>query len=139
LYSILDIRFFYNLHLILSVYLNWLTLDLRYWSKVWIVWIVWTLKTKLLIIFYTYWILIIVLLNLHHMHYTINDYASVILSGIRLNCFRNWTSCMIWIYGRDRINSYVGYPVGMNYINKNNIYVVKSHNLTSKNSLLCAY
>jgi hypothetical protein len=81
----------------------------------------------------------IVLFNLHHTHYTINIYTCVILSGIHLNCSRNWTSCVIWICGRYRINLCMGYPVGLNFIWKSNIYVVKGRNLTSKNGSLCAY
>jgi hypothetical protein len=42
-------------------------------------------------------------------HYAINIYACVILSGIRLNYFHNWTSYAVWICGRYRINSYMGY------------------------------
>jgi hypothetical protein len=73
------------------------------------------------------------------MHNTKYGYECVILSGICLNCFRNWIFCVIWTYGRYGINSCVGYPVGLNFIWKNNIYVVKVRNLTSENSLLCAY
>jgi hypothetical protein len=71
--------------------------------------------------------------------HTIIEYECIILSGICLNCSRNWTFCVVWTCRRYRINSCVGYPVGLNFIWKSNIYVVKDRNLISKNGSLCAY